>query len=60
MGKAGLVRIRPGNAFEFTADGGGAALKLSRYAGKADALSFECVDLVSFVLGQVFVGHGAR
>ena len=35
-------------------------LELSGNARKTDVLTLERVGLVSFVLGQVLVGHGVR
>jgi len=37
-----------------------AVLELGCNARKTDVFPLERVDLVSFVLGQVLVGHGAR
>ena len=60
VGLCGLVPLGASVTFEFAADGGRAPQKLSRNACQNDSLAFEAVDLVSFGLGQVFVGHGAR
>ena len=60
VSKSGLVQSGSCIAFELSADGGRATQELSRYSCKANALSFERVDLISFVLGQVCVGHCAR
>ena len=56
----GFVAAGPCIAFEFTRNRRAISLQLCRYARQTDVLPLERVDLVSFVLGQVFVGHGAR
>ena len=59
LGLCGLVASGGAIALEFAGDGGGTAHELCCDAGKADALALERVNLVSFFLGQVCVGHGA-
>jgi hypothetical protein len=60
VGKSGFVAAGPSIAFEFAGNRRAITLELSGNAGKTDVLPLERVDLVSFFLGQVFVGHGAR
>ena len=60
VGESGFVARGPAIAFEFAGNRRAISLELSGNAGKTNLLSLERVDLVSFVLGQVCVGHGAR
>ena len=60
VGQSGFVAAGSGIAFEFARDRRAITLEFSGNAGKTDVLPLERMDLVSFVLGQVFVGHGAR
>ncbi len=60
VGGNGLVASGPAIALEFAGNRRAISLQLSGNAGKTCLLPPERVDLVSFVLGQVCVGHGAR
>lgn len=60
VGGCGLVAAGCGIVFEFARNRRANSLLFSSNARKTDVLPHERVDLVSFFLGQVFVGHGAR
>jgi hypothetical protein len=60
MGESEFVAGGAGIAFEFTGNRRAITLEFSGNAGKTDVLPLERVNLLSFVLGQVCVGHGAR
>jgi hypothetical protein len=59
LGLGRLVALHRGIARQFTAERRWAASQFCCNARLADALALEAVNLVSFFLGQVGIGHGA-
>jgi hypothetical protein len=59
VGASRFVALGAGIAFELAENRCAIAFKFSGNAGQADILAPERVDLESFFLAQVYVGHGA-